>query len=40
MLSIYTTHLLPTFNIVHTQYIIFYLANLDPGIFLFFSNIY
>ena len=34
MLSIYPPHLLPTFNIVHTQYIIFYLANLDPGIFI------
>ena len=31
LLNIYTSHLLPTFNIVHTQYIIFYLANLDPG---------
>ena len=43
LLSIYTTHLLPTFNIVHTQYIIFYLANLDPGIpysyyFLIYAN--
>jgi len=32
LLSIYTSHLLPTFNIVHTQYIIFYLANLDPEV--------
>ena len=33
LLSIYTSHLLPTFNIVHTQYIIFYMANLDLGKF-------
>jgi len=32
LLNIYTSHLLPTFNIVHTQYIIFYLANLDPEV--------
>ena len=31
LMDIYTSHLLPTFNIVHSQYIIFYLANIDPG---------
>jgi len=32
LMDIYTSHLLPTFNIVHSQYIIFYLANIDPGL--------
>ena len=31
LMDIYTSHLLPTFNIVHSQYIIFYLANIDLG---------
>ena len=31
LMDIYTSHLLPTFNIVHSQYIIFYLANIDTG---------
>ena len=30
LLAIYTSHFLPTYNIVHAQYLLFYLASLDP----------
>jgi len=32
LLQIYTSHLLPTYNIVHTQFLVFYLVNLSPGL--------
>jgi len=32
LFQIYTTHLLPTYNIVHTQFLVFYLSNLSPGL--------
>jgi len=31
-IQIYISHLLPTHNIVHTQYLLFYLANLSSGL--------
>jgi len=32
LMKIYTTHVLPTFNIVHTQFLYLYLASLSPTI--------
>lgn len=32
MMKIFFTHVLPTFNIIHTQFLFFYLASLSPAI--------
>lgn len=32
LMSVYTSHILPTYNTVHSQFLLFYLANLGPGV--------